>query len=479
MKGIYLTFLISFAWSTALAQFDKTFIPAPVLDTIPAQTLVAIKSKLIADKSRVNGPSKDIDSYIKKLYDNRAAFVIAQFNDDYFIADNELTPYLQGVLNNIYSANPTIPRETNVYAYRSEAANAMSYGEGTIAFTLGLLARMETEAQVAFVLCHELAHYHARHADLKAAELARINFDPQLKKQVKAIERSAYGQYSKLTELAGAFGLSITRHSRDKEFEADSIALRLYLNTSYDLHAPVRVLEILDSADISLYTNNLNFRKYFDFDAYPFKDRWIDYTRSTTWYSTKENDSLHTHPSCARRIIAIKRQLLGISPTNRKAVDFGVEQSNKLRQRSEFEIAASLFQFRSYGRSLFSFLTLSDRYPDNSYIHAMIGQGLYQLYKHQKDHELGKVLALPDPRFAENYDRYLSFVHALRLMELASLSYHYVSTKKELYGQQEEFLYARWLTSTTEISQEDPGEIRAEYARRFPAGKYLTKMKTR
>jgi hypothetical protein len=106
----------------------------------------------------------------------------------------------------------------------------------------------------------------------------------------------------------------------------------------------------------------------------------------------------------------------------------------------------------------------------------MIGQGLYQLYNHQKNHELAKVLALPDPRFEENYDRYLSFIHSLRLMELASLSYYYVSTKNEFYRDHEDFLYAFWLASRTEVSQEDPEKIKAEYIRKFPSGKYLTKM---
>jgi Zn-dependent protease with chaperone function len=477
MKCLFLVFLTCFSWSAALSQFDKNFAPAPVQDTVPPATLKTLKSKLTADKSRVNGSSREITNYIKDLYDKRTEHVIEQFNDDYFIVDSELSPYLQSILNDIYAANPQLPRETNVYAYRSEAVNAMSYGEGTIAFTLGLLARMESEAQVAFVLCHELAHYHSRHSDLRMEELARINFDPQIKKKVKAIERNAYGQFTKFSQLVGTLGMSITKHGRDKEFEADSFALRLYLNTTYDLQAPVRTLEILDSADQSLYNADLDFHKYFDFQAYPFKEKWTAYTPSTTWYSDEDADSLHTHPSCEKRIVAIKRQLAGTSSLNKKPVNFGVTKSSLLRLRCEFEIAGSLYHFKAYGRSLFLYLMLAERYSENVYVHAMIAQNLYQLYWNQKNHELGKVLALPDPRFNENYDRYLSFVHSLRLMELASLSYYYTTTKKDIYGTQEDFLYACWLTSKTEVSQNDPEKIKAEYVSKFPSGKYLARMK--
>jgi hypothetical protein len=122
-------------------------------------------------------------------------------------------------------------------------------------------------------------------------------------------------------------------------------------------------------------------------------------------------------------------------------------------------------------------MMLAENYPQNVHIHAMIGQGLYQLYWSQKNHELGKVLSLPDPRFEENYDRYLSFLHTLRLMELASLSYYYTVTKRKIFGEQEDILYACWLASKTEVSQEDPLKIKTEYIARFPTGKYLLQMK--
>ncbi|MBL0742977.1 M48 family metallopeptidase [Chryseolinea lacunae] len=477
MKGFCLTLLTCLVWGVAVAQFEKNYVPAPLQDTIPPATLATLKAKLAADKARVAEPSKEVSNYIKELYDKRANFVIDQFNEDYILTDETLSPYLQSVLNNIYAANPALPRETKVYAHRSEAVNAMSYGEGTIAFTLGLLSRMETEAQVAFVLCHELAHYHTHHSDLKAAEVARFLFDPETKKKVKEIEKNEFGQYTRLTKLVGSFGMSITRHGRDKEFEADSLALRYYLNTTYDLQAPVRTLEILDSADVEPFRTNLDLRKHFDFKAYPFKERWLTYAPSNTWHANEDADSLHTHPSCTRRIVAIKRQLLTAQGANRKAIDYGTEQSDAMRRRSEFEIAVSRYHFGNYGRGLFLYLALAERYPENAYVHAMIGQGLYQLYWYQKNHELGKVLSLPDARFEENYDRYLSFVHTLRLMELASLSYYYSSTQRERFGVQEDLLYACWLSSKTEVSQSDPGKIKTEYIANFPQGRYLSKMK--
>jgi predicted Zn-dependent protease len=467
-----ITCVLCLAWTGVFSQFEKNYIPSPVQDTIPTATYQSLQAKLTLDKSRVTEAKSQINTYLKELYTKRTDFVIEQFNNDYFIVDENLSPYLQSILENIYTANPSLPREAKVYAFRSDAVNAMSYGEGTIAFTLGLLSRMETEAQIAYVLCHELAHYHSRHSDIKMTKFARLNYDKQLKRQVKAISKSEYGQYTKFTQLMRSLDISITRHSRENEFEADSIALLYYLNTTYDTHAPIRTLQILDSADVSPYQKNIDLKKYFDFENYRFKEHWISYTPSTTWHASAENDSLHTHPSCARRIIALQRQL-----KLQKQKDQQPAKTNAMRTRSEFEQAASAFHFKSYGKALFKSMILSERYPDNAYAHAMIGQSLYQLYLHQKNHELGKVLALPDPRFDENYDRVLSFLHALRLLELASLAYQYISTKKETFSTSEDFIYARWLSSHTEVSQDDPAKIKSEYIARFPAGKYIALMR--
>lgn len=464
--------VLCLAWTSVFSQFEKNYIPSPVQDTIPAAIFHALQAKLTLDKSRVTEPKGQINTYLKELYTKRTDLVIEQFNNDYFIVDDNLSPYLQSILENIYTANPLLPRETKVYAFRSDAVNAMSYGEGTIAFTLGLLSRMETEAQIAYVLCHELAHYHSHHSDIKMAKFARLNYDKELKRQVKAISKSEYGQYTKFSQLMRSLDISITRHSREKEFEADSIALLYYLNTAYDTHAPIRTMEILDSADISPYRKKLDLRKHFDFTNYRFKEQWLSYTPSTTWHASDgENDSLHTHPSCARRIIALQRQL-----KLQKQKDPQHAKHNAMRTRSEFEQAASAFHFKSFGRTLFKSMILAEHYPDNAYAHALIGQSLYQLYLHQKNHELGKVLALPDPRFDENYDRVLTFLHTLRLMELGSLAYYYTATKKETFSTSEDFIYAWWLSSHTEVSQDDPARIKSEYISRFPSGKYIAMM---
>jgi hypothetical protein len=77
----------------------------------------------------------------------------------------------------------------------------------------------------------------------------------------------------------------------------------------------------------------------------------------------------------------------------------------------------------------------------------------------------------------ENYDRFLTFIHQLRLNELEQLTYYYLLNQKESYFSDEDFLYTAWLVSHLKISKLSPAAVEEDYRAKFPQGKYLPKMK--
>jgi Zn-dependent protease with chaperone function len=465
--------LVSF--QSVYGQVDKNYKCTPIQDTIPATLHQALKLKLEYDKAQVTESKPKVGAYIKELYKERFDFIVENFNSDFFIVDTLFTSYLQSIIESIYKANPNLNNHASVYAYRSDVPNATSFGEGTIAFNLGLLAQIETEDQVAYILCHELAHFHLHHSNMQTAQYARLSYDKEIKKKVKAISKAEYGQFTKYSQLMNGLGLSINKHSREKEFEADSAGLLLFVNTKYDLRAPTQVMDILDSADENRNRSLIDFKKHFNFDSYPFKEQWLEYTKSDRWYASKEiADSMRTHPSCKVRKIALQRQIVDLNLSSSKNLSRSC--ANDLPTKSKFEIVESAYHFGDHGKSLFNTLLLAETYTDNVYLKAMVGRNLYQLYEHQKNHELSNALSLPDPRFDENYDRFLTFIHNLRLSELARITYHYATSSKEKYLHDEEFLYTLWLCSHFEFSEEKPETIKKEYLSRFPSGKYTQKL---
>lgn len=464
----------------AFAQYEKTFSPTAFSDTIPSDIYYALKERVEADKANITTKGKE-GNYIKSLYDHRFDYVVRGFNEGYFLIEHPLTSVLRKIAVRIHESNPDLPGDLNVYTFASSAPNAVSFGEGTVCINLGLLERLETEDQIAFILCHEFAHYYANHAGQNISRLAALNYDKGLKRELNDIMSSPYGRYSKQKALFNAIGISVTAHSRTSEFEADSLGMVYYLRTGYQPFAPLRVMQILERADRETFQNNIDFEKFFNFTAIPFKPAWTSYSKSNIVYASMRNaetDSLKTHPDCKKRFERLNRQLNGDATPDSTQLMTG-QSLKRLNQLASFEIINSHYYFKQYGRALFNAMLLADAYPDEPYPHAMISKCLYQLYKAQKDHNLDQVLELPSPRFEENYDRFLAFLNKLRLHELASLAYEYVTTRPATFYDNEEFIHALWTCSAFEFSKVDQEKVAQEYAQLYPDGKYLREMKNK
>jgi hypothetical protein len=91
---------------------------------------------------------------------------------------------------------------------------------------------------------------------------------------------------------------------------------------------------------------------------------------------------------------------------------------------------------------------------------------------------LSKVLDLPAPHYTENYDRFLTFIHKLRLIEIGSLAYYYTITRDDLFFQDEEFIYTLWLCSSLPMSEIDPDKVKEDYLALFPNGKHRSEIKS-
>jgi predicted Zn-dependent protease len=75
--------------------------------------------------------------------------------------DRRATDYLQGVMDRLY---PEFKGKIHVHLYDSTQLNAFALPNGSIYFNIGMLARIENEAQLAAVLGHEAAHFIERHS---------------------------------------------------------------------------------------------------------------------------------------------------------------------------------------------------------------------------------------------------------------------------------------------------------------------------
>ena len=149
-----------------------------------------------------------------------------------------VTRYIDGVLARLAPASETPSEPYRVTLLDSPIVNAFALPSGDIFITRGLLALADDGAEVAAVMAHEIAHVTAHHAAQRAELERTAALFTRVSTQVLA--KPQQGQ-----EVEARMKLSIAHFSRQQEFEADQIGIKVIAKAGYDPYAASRFLDVL------------------------------------------------------------------------------------------------------------------------------------------------------------------------------------------------------------------------------------------
>jgi predicted Zn-dependent protease len=121
--------------------------------------------------------------------------------------------------------------------FDSKEANAFCLPGGKVGVYTGLLPLIKSDAELATVLGHEIAHATAHHGNERMSEAMAIQTVGKL--GGSAIEGSKYHDAALIAYGVGAKGLRELPHSRAQESEADRIGLTYMARAGYDPSAAV------------------------------------------------------------------------------------------------------------------------------------------------------------------------------------------------------------------------------------------------
>jgi hypothetical protein len=434
-----------FVTHPAISQSLDSFTPLAT-DSRQAQSLQAkITTRYQQDLAGLSGPGKN---EIAGIYKERYGLITERIESGEVLCHQETQKYLSELAGVIFKSNPMLEsKEVRLLFSRSAYANASSMGEGTIFFNIGLFHRLQNEAQAAFVICHELAHYYLNHSNDNIAQYVATTHSEAFQRELKQIQKSGYRQNSQLEHLAKNLMFRSRRHSRVFEQAADSMALELLKNTDYEVKEALSCLQLLDSADKDKYNAGIALEQQFRFEAFPFKSRWLQnedlrFTTNAEKQANGETDSLKTHPDCKKRIEVLSARVQQYAKTGAKKFIVSEQHYKKLVSQFDFEIIAYCLQSKQLSRALHYSLQMLPSFPHNAYLHATIGNCLNRFYAAQKGHELGKVTELPNPAYNEKYYTLLQLIQNLRLPELAALSYYFLKQNEERFASDAGFVKA-------------------------------------
>lgn len=155
------------------------------------------------------------------------------------VDDPALQQYVSGIGRKLaaQSERPNLPWSFNVVD--DPTPNAFALPGGPIFVTRGLLTLMNSEAQLASVVGHEIGHVTARHSvnQMSKAQLAQLGL---------GLGSILVPGGDQLAGIAGqGLGLLFLKYGRDDERQADDLGFRYALHDGYDVREMAKVFDAL------------------------------------------------------------------------------------------------------------------------------------------------------------------------------------------------------------------------------------------
>lgn len=170
-----------------------------------------------------------------------------QFSADYgTIQDPSLNAYIQQVGSGmvLHTHRPQLP-----YSFRvlnANYINAYTFPGGSIAATRGILLSLESEAELAGLLGHELGHVNARHTAQQASKGMLTQTIVGGLSVYLGSKKEGYGDIAAQLGMLGA-GALLARYSRDNEREADSLGMSYMVKSGYGTSGFIDLMAMLNS----------------------------------------------------------------------------------------------------------------------------------------------------------------------------------------------------------------------------------------
>ena len=245
-------------------------------------------SRDISNQARKSGRETEEQFYLESSFiiDDLLKSGKVLFNDP-------VTKYINQVADSLLSSEPKLRKQLRFYAVRSTAINAFATHEGIIFINLGLLARLEDEAQLAFILAHEIVHYKEKHA---------LNI---FANQIRTSNSKTLGFSSNTGLESGLF--SQQKFSKELEIQADEKGFLLFEKSNYSLETIHRLFDVLSYSHMP-FGNTAFDRHFFETEYLKFPNHlFLDHVRKPIPTGHEEGHS--THPGLDKRKNLINGQV--------------------------------------------------------------------------------------------------------------------------------------------------------------------------
>lgn len=270
---------------------------------------------------------------------------------------DEVSTYIQMIGDRLTAGEPDLAGQLRFYTLNTNEANAFSTDQGMVFVTTGLIAQMTNEAQLAFVLAHEIVHYQEEHV------LDLYDYVTDNNRSLSYYEKVRF----------------FSKYSRDNEFEADKLGVKLYHKAGYASS------EITKTFDVLIYS-------YLPFEEFPLRKDYFNtkelYVPEKAFGKRKNditarqtyNDRFTTHPNVAKRIEALEKEIAAYADWG-TVLNYPERSFTEVRAICRFESLLNQVYDNKATDALYSIYVLEQDYPDSRFLGLCKAQIWLELMK--------------------------------------------------------------------------------------------------
>ncbi|MCX2744070.1 M48 family metallopeptidase [Mangrovivirga sp. M17] len=412
----FLLLLVSFdSNSQSIEKLEaKGAIPSDLLE-LPSLTYQKELESISESDSRKVRKEKE------NFYFNSNFILFDYLTSGKVLFNDPVTNYLNEILTNLLKENhPELLNEIRLYAVKSPVPNAFTTNNGMIFFNIGLLEKLNNEAEIAFILAHEVIHYKNKHV-----------IDGYL--ESKEIEKGS-GDYKKLT-VKDQF-LTKAKYSRERELEADELGFDIFLNSDYNISDPQNVYDILLTAD------QITSKTEYDINSlssstFVLTDEYFPDEKDLKVFEVSENyeDKEATHPNIKKRKERILSKIENSNiPDQENLYIVGEEKFKQVKMLSHKELVRQYLLNHQYTEAIFKADEFGKLYRD---IDSVASQKMFvkALYGLAINHE---EMRIQSDLFSIDYQRLYKTLRNIETIDLGLLAISHLIDYEEKYGRDEE-----------------------------------------
>jgi len=402
---LLLPLLIFLSINFSFAQYQ----PLKSEGTIPKDFITPTYIKYEKEKENVDrGAKRRTRKNQKEFYLESNYGIDDLLKSGYVLFNDPVSTYVNEVVDVLLQDEPKLRKKLRFYVVRTPAVNAFATGQGVILVNMGLISQLQNEAQLAFILAHEISHYKEDHAlefYLEAKDLDQKNNRGFLKR--KSFD----------TQLAK------NNFSKEQETEADELGLEIFLKSNYDLESVNGAFDVLQYSYLPFGNEPFN-KSYFEDDYLLFKPSYQLDSINAINADPTEDDSESTHPSLPKRRTAARDIIGKTAQEGRQEFIISKDRFFELRKIARYELLEYHLRSYEFYDAIYNAFLLQKEFPNDKYLKKIIGKALYGMMKFRNARKFND-LELDEDKIEGELGSLVYFFNKLKKFELNVLALRY------------------------------------------------------